>query len=412
MKSNFRNIYNWSLGVLVSLWLIIPFLIGPLSLLFLLIVIYGIYSKELKFKFNFLLLGILLFFPFYMLYTFNTSHQQEAMFSLEKKLSFVIFPILFSFVPNFKVNRKLIEDLFLLAVFLLMGINFSYSITNYLIKEDIAFLFSSHFSPIHHPTYVAIFCALAIYLLFQKWKYASNIKEKSILVLGICFLLYSHFHLESLSGLLFVAALMAFLLLSWTYKKFGKIWFMATMFAGMIGLSFILFFAPSLRINLEDSFHFLQDYCKDPIAYTEVPRGEIRGNDARLILWTSSAEILVHHPNGIGVGNMDDILYNFLLKKGQINLAKEHLNPHNQYFHVALETGFLGLIFFVFLIKAIWYHGKRFNDGFLMCLACAFGFSCLFESMLERQSGIVFFVLFSCFLIGLHEVLKPHYNEA
>ncbi|MEY4127433.1 MAG: hypothetical protein RL737_1622 [Bacteroidota bacterium] len=414
MKFNYPRVYQWALMLLLAGWMLLPGLTGLFCLLFLVIVITGIVKKELTFKFNIILLGVSLFLPFYSLYAMNAIDPQEAMFGIEKKLSFVLFPLVFSFVPTFYLNKRFLENGFLISLFLMLflcylGAFFNYEEHNY----DAAYLFSSHFSGLfHHPTYVSVFCALGIFVLFKRWEAPMTMREHLFSAVGILFLLYTHVQLESLSGLLFAVLLMACLVGYWLFKKQGWTVLIGVFTLGMLVSYLGIYFIPSLRSNVFDSVSFVSNYVKDPYAYTHLPRGEIRGNDARLILWTASAAILREHPNGVGVGNLPTTMEAKLLEYGQVNLAKEHLNPHNQFFHTAVETGWIGLLWLLGLLISMLWYGWKNKQCILILVVCAFAFNSLFESMLERQSGIVFWLLWSCLFIGIHPAFKIQPNES
>lgn len=414
MKMNYPSIYEWSLTLLIGAWMLFPNLTGLLCILFFLIVLYGAISKNLRFHLNGVLVGIALFFPFYALYTTNAMDPNAAMFGMEKKLSFVIFPLVFSLVPSFSLKKRRIENGFLFALFLMLflcylGAFFNYEEHNF----NPAYLFSSHFSGLfHHPTYVSIFCALGLFILFRRWETPRTMREHLLSAVGILFLLYTHVHLESLSGLLFAALLMTWLVGYWLLKKQGWTILIGVFTTGVVVFYLGIYLIPSLRSNVFDSVSFVSNYMKDPYAYTHVPRGEIRGNDARLILWSASAELLKEHPNGVGVGNLPFAIEAKLLEYGQVNLAKEHLNPHNQFFHTAVETGWIGMLWLLALLLSMLWFGWKHKQELLILVVCAFAFNGLFESMLERQSGIVFWLLWSCMLIGIYPVLNNQSNES
>jgi hypothetical protein len=414
MKISFPKVYELGLILLVSVWMIVPSLTGLLGILFLCLVIFGALRKELVFEWNGWLLAIFLFFPFYTMYALNSVDSPEAMFGLEKKLSFLLFPLIFSFKPTFALSARRIEIAFLAFLLLIISLCYLLSLMNYEDHNfDSVYLFSSHFSGLfHHPTYLSVFCALGIFLLFKRWESPRTMREHLLSAGGILFLCYTHIHLESLSGLLFAMLLIAFLVGRWIWQRKGRTFFLGFFAVGILAISLGISLIPSLKSNLKDSFTFLRDYLKDPYGYTHLPRGEIRGNDARLILWTASAEILSQHPNGVGVGNLPVAMEAKLLQYGQVNLAKEHLNSHNQFFHTAIETGWLGLIWLIFLVVGLIFWGIKNASGILVVVTAGFAFNGLFESMLERQSGIVFWLLWSCLCLGLHRSFKPAHHES
>lgn len=75
---------------------------------------------------------------------------------------------------------------------------------------------------------------------------------------------------------------------------------------------------------------------------------------------------------------------------------KYELNAHNQYIETRITVGVLGLVLllalFLFPIY-MWIRNKNF-DIMLFSLILIFMLNCLFESIFERQMGIMFFVFF------------------
>ena len=414
MKAKYPLLYEWTLVLLVAGWMVFPNLTGLFCILFLGVVVLGVFLKELVFRPPGIFWGMWLFFPCYLLYSFNTSNTGDALFGLEKKLSFIIFPLIFAFIPRFKVRITRIENGFLLALFAILGICYGNALIAYQENQhDAAFWYSSHFSGLfHHPTYLSMYCAAGVYLLFTRLQQPSTLNLRLMFALGMGCLIYTHWHLESLSGLLFLILLCAVLFSMHLLKTKG--WKVLLLFGGIGTLCLVLFVlsVPSLQRNLSDSVGFVRNYWKDPYTYTHTPRGEIRGNDVRLILWTASAEILREHPNGVGVGNLPAAMEAKLHEYGQVNLAKEGLNPHNQYLHTAVETGWIGMLWMIGLLVALVVYGWRNKAYLLVLVSCCFAFNGLFESVLERQSGIVFWLLWSCLLLAFTQALKFQQHEA
>jgi O-antigen ligase len=79
-----------------------------------------------------------------------------------------------------------------------------------------------------------------------------------------------------------------------------------------------------------------------------------------------------------------------LSKYGFNQLVKEDLNPHNQYLQTGLEIGIFGLAILLLFICLTMISAYNRNDFLMMILISSFAFNMLFESMLQRQSGLVF----------------------
>ena len=80
-----------------------------------------------------------------------------------------------------------------------------------------------------------------------------------------------------------------------------------------------------------------------------------------------------------------------------INVAiNSNCNAHNQYFDTIITVGIIGLILYLamlFMPIYLWIKNKNFNIVFFTLLFI-FAFNSLFESVFERQMGIMFFVFF------------------
>jgi hypothetical protein len=124
----------------------------------------------------------------------------------------------------------------------------------------------------------------------------------------------------------------------------------------------------------------------------------------------------MQHPFGVGTGNVDDHLSYRLTLYGQTEMAKKdgengiQYNPHNQFLQTAVEIGVIGLLLLVTLFGSTLRFAWRHRNYALLIMTAALVFNSLFESMLQRQSGIVFFSFWICLLIVV-STSKPT-NEA
>lgn len=119
----------------------------------------------------------------------------------------------------------------------------------------------------------------------------------------------------------------------------------------------------------------------------------------RKVIWQSSLEIIAAHPLfGVGTGDVSTEL----LKKYEANRlmvpAAKNLNAHNQYLQTTLAIGLFGL--FLLLLSfgagirlAIMYRSPLYLLFLLLFMICI-----LTESMLEAESGVVFFAFFNALL--------------
>lgn len=160
----------------------------------------------------------------------------------------------------------------------------------------------------------------------------------------------------------------------------------------------------------------LKSYVADPNKFVEGKNESLSGDQVRLVMWTVSVNAWSKNPWGVGTGNVDECLSRELKQIGQNELAKLgdnreiRYNPHNQFLQIGLEIGIIGLFVFIFgMISAI-IRGVSTKNWFLIVIVSCLLFNCLFESMLQRQTGIVFFTFWIC-LLSVHSNLTYKQSE-
>jgi O-antigen ligase len=407
-KLKYTFVYNFALGICSFLLCYAPKLVPIGLILIFVIVLFGLINRKAIFQLpNKLLIAFILFYIAYVIGAIYTDNAPLARNYLEYKLSFILIPLLFF------VRPKGIIDLFSVAVGLILGV-FVTAITSFVngiqcYNKIDYFLecFTSSYLTKEHPTYFAVYLTLAIALSWYGWlkdfRYFKiqfvlffNIIAISMLALGL-----------SLSGILFALLTTTFLVLLFIYRKWGKIASLSAFLAAPL-LLFILFFSvPSLKSDMLSSANSVESFFNDPEQFLEFD-GTHNGDDVRLIMWTVTTKEFLEHPFGVGTGNVDYYLSKRLRSYHQMELAKMDdtkqimFNPHNQYLQTGLEVGIIGLLILLFIIVYGFYYGIKSRNWLLILVTANLGFNCLFESMLQRQSGIVFFTFWIIILSLSH----------
>ncbi len=125
----------------------------------------------------------------------------------------------------------------------------------------------------------------------------------------------------------------------------------AGIISGMVGL--MVFFAMAkpgvqklskrIRITMGAAFILLASYSLVIGIGPVIDRFFSIPNDggSRIAIWHDSFQILKDHPMGIGLGNYENVfaIYNFSETSG-----KKVIYTHNDYFQLAIETGWVGLV--------------------------------------------------------------------
>lgn len=394
MKLTFEKTYFYSLVFMVTLWIPLPKLSSPTIALFALVVIYGVVKKQLRFQWNWILFGLISLYVLYSLYVIPSKHVDIGMKYLEYKLSLLVFPLLFSFRPKFTVDRNILLTAFSIAC-LLLGLFYVFqSIYHYWLTGQSSYFHSSSFANTHHPSYVAAFFSFVIYYLYTE---LPNLQSKAwkIATIGIMsFLIVLHLPLESLSGMIVLGLLLISVFLQWAWKTFSKWIFSAFLLGGLFSIQVLFWMKPSLQDNLSHTSSLVARYIQSPSNFIKEHPAGMSGNQVRLVVWTVTGEIILEHPFGVGLGNLEDEMQKKLAALNQTELMEKNYNPHNQFLQIFAEIGLIGILIFMVLLFFAIRQARKNKDALYVFLVFSLMMNCLFESMLQRQSGIVFYIVF------------------
>ncbi|MEJ6777384.1 MAG: O-antigen ligase family protein [Crocinitomicaceae bacterium] len=392
----YKKVYEVSLALMAFLMLVSPKLITIGIILHFGITVMGIYKRKLVFGVNLMNVLMVLLYSTYLVGTIYTNHPDIAGKYLEYKLALVIFPLLFSFKLPEGFSLKYPGIGMFSGVIVLMVLGFINSISLFVDSNSMSSFLSGQFSYIHHPTYFASFAfagmLLVNYAKEQHWFGAEKWKYIGLVIVMVLGQLLSF----SLAGILVLLIYVGFVLLKWVQSRFGKRYFITVLLLSPVVLFLIISNTPGLNTQFETSKKFMLSYVNDPIAFIKVDQTYVQGDEARLIMWTVAALEFADHPMGAGTGNVDEKLTARLEEYGQSEVASHNYNPHNQYLQTAVEVGIVGLIFLISIIAYALYLGFRIKNMFIAFIGLNLAFNSLFESMLQRQSGIVFFVFWLC----------------
>lgn len=395
---SFERLYLITLCLLTGVWILFPHFTSLLVCIFALTVLYGIIKKELAFTFQLLPALLALLYIFYLVYTIPTNHLPIALDFLEYKLSLLVFPFLFSFQPKFRLDWKYVCYSFLAAVTVLVIFDLIQAGLNYSNSGILNSFYSSALSPTHHPTYLTAYLSLAILLFLQLSWTTTSVKMRWVFYGIIGLFVIMHIPLSSLSGMLFLCLFFGLALLIYFVKnrRWGLI--IIIFCAGAIMGYTILKVQPSLKENINRTFDLVASYATSPQKFIESRPFPMEGNEARLVIWTVALDIFIDHPMGVGLGNLEEMMHQRLVHLGLNQQADLNYNPHNQFLQIAAELGVIGLGFFLLIVAFGFYWSITTKNWLLLLVISSLFINCLFESMLQRQSGIVFYCFWICLL--------------
>lgn len=341
-------------------------------------------------------IGIYLFHILAMAYT---EDQGEGITDLSNKLSLLLFPLLLGTVqPIVSGQYRRVLDLFCAGTFVALIIGFISSAINYADSGIIQEFYTHRFSPVHHPSYLALYMNLALCILgvrfFEqgKAKFRQTFIAIGMLILTLCLV----FPASKMGFINFVLLVVFLLFMAWRKKRlFSK----NSLYLVVLLVSFFGF----LKLNTVASGRVTQaiQVTTNNSQNTEVAPKKTETTEARKTVWMLAIEEIKDNPLGVGTGDIGDVMNQAYLKKGYVDLAEKELNPHNSFLQLALALGIPAVLWFlfslIFPIKQILRNGQWVFAFFLLSIVLNF----MVESMLEKQSGVIFFGFFNAFFFFL-----------
>jgi O-antigen ligase len=386
-----QRLFNLLLIAFCGLWLLSKGLSGPLLIILLGIAIVGHLKKENQFQIQFVHVSWILLFLLYCSSLFWTSTPDWS--ALERKLALLAFPLLFSFKWK---NPLPIAQMWLahtLGCLVLIAIAYYDAVLCQLtLGQSVRCFSTTYFSQVHHPSYFSAFLIFSIIGLLQGKVAWFRAKPRWISWLLILIFASMHLHLGTLAGII---ALGMVLMIFTIYRLLQYLGTTKSIVIGALLLLFSIVLAllsKDIRSDAQNARDFTRSYIENPEAFVKGRNEPLQGNEVRLILWTASVELGLKHPMGLGLGGLEPALSQKLIAWGYPEQAKKEFNPHNQFLQIWNEIGYIGVLLFLGLLAFInqAFYNKRQLSGLLLSLV--FIVFCLFESILQRESGIVFFL--------------------
>jgi len=402
---SYLDIFTTYCGLILFLLCVYPRWVSLSIVLLGVLVTVGYVKKQILFRWNWTGILLIVLYLAYVVGTFFTDFPQIAFKLLEHKLSLILLPLLLmiQFKETFSYRNVFIGLLLGCVVGMIIGLVHAYSC--YQSIGATSCWHTVHISPIIHPSYFVAYISISLVYL---WTVYYN--KRNFYLLGGCCIatLFSCFYIlytESLAGMLFILLLIASVCIYFIYAKWkwlGIISFITLFVAGVVLIyhtssifSGQIYWATKAIIEY---MNYQNDYLHLHYPYD--------GSTDRLILWQMSWEQFIDTPLGVGTGNIDHVLQQRMEGRVHPLFIEQNLNPHNQYLHTGVEIGIIGLGIFLTLLTHLFIYSIRHRNWILLTVVASLAFNCLFESMLQRQSGIVFYA----FMFSLLSIPTFHHK--
>lgn len=365
-------------------------------------------QRLLRSKFS--LLWIIFFF-YHAASIVYSDNKGEAQFELEKKLSFLVFPLIFStadFITG--KNARTILKYFIGACVVACAICLGNAIYYYFQGNSSLFVYHGlgsalGFHAVYFSTFIGFCIFTLLYHLLQNYKTIETPKKVGFVALILFFfvfmiLLSSKTIIVTVFFISLGMGIMRFL------KRYSKLAVSGAAVLCLVVFAVVIRKTPYLNSRFQEIFKENYTTVLNQNDYRDF---HFTGGTIRVAIWKSVYDV-VNEQNaqlfGVGIGDAQKLLtdhYNNIhIYPGDAILGFKgftHYNAHNQYLQVYITLGIVGVILFLIILFYCYKHALRSRHVLLLSLLILFSAFFLTESALSAHKGVVFFVFFTSLFV-------------
>jgi len=337
-----------------------------------------------------ILLAIFIFYLLHAIALIYTQNIGEGFFSLEIKISMLIFPLIFYTEQFTEKQYTLFFKSFVIGTLLCCVLCLSRAVFLYFSKNEINFYYES-LAWFQHPSYFAMYITFCCVLILLK-----NIFNKVFTYVSLAFFTFFVLLLSSKTGIFIHFMTLIFCIASLFFKAKNYVKIAGITLAGLTLFCSCLFFIP--EINQRFTGVVMVMHAKG------LDKTSVESTTVRVLIWNKATQIIKQNLlAGVAPGDANDALYESYKQNGITGAYEKKLNAHSQYFQTTVGLGLIGLasllsIFIVPLIE----NRKKIVLFFVLITALNF----LTESMLQTMAGCIFLGYFYsviCFTPKTHK---------
>ena len=402
---------NASKAILAGIFVLIFFSIRVTNILVILYVINWLAGNSRKTwswqKRDWLLLLIISPWILELVSVLYSTHMVIGLHQIEKRLALLVVPIItLHSVNNAGSNRTTVFRIATISTVLVTLYCLLVAIYNVLFHSAKLAYWEDFAQPIIlEPGYASLMINIvSIWIICEvmsEWN--SLVPSRKIFYLSliayfgiIIFLLASKLH-----GVIFIAIVIIGVVL--IYRKHIVSWKASVL---IVALLLAIGFSVS-KSKIKDRYSHIDNFA---IPNFNAPDEEFNELTLRLTIFKCATYIIKENPIfGTGVGDvmaeLQSVYRNVDFKFGYNNAY----DPHNQYLRVCLGTGVVGLALFLATLITVLTMALRSGDWLVVGFMIVFCSSFLFESVLDRHSGIMIYAFFHSVLIfGIDNNIKTY----
>ena len=136
--------------------------------------------------------------------------------------------------------------------------------------------------------------------------------------------------------------------------------------------------------------------AQQAISSNDLDKNSTESTTERLLIWQSAVSVIKENVLvGVGTGDTNDALLKTYKTNQYSGALESRLNAHNQYLQTFIAIGIIGFLALMSMLFIPLYTALKKRDILYLLLLLLICFNLLFESMFERQAGVVFYAFFN-----------------
>lgn len=329
-----------------------------------------------------------LFFALTVISALFSDNRAEAGFSVEVKLSFLLFPwLLFCFSWPLQILKRcvvsFVSGCFFASVYLIARAFF------YSWNGHPEYFFYTLFSDLIHASYFAMYLIMAIVivlLFYPQWFKAQRTVLISAYVFVAVFVITIFLCSSKLGIISFFVLMPLVLLYKWrALMNLKRLLFIALSLFTMMGVFYLLFPGAVTRLRAVTT-----------VSET-IDKTSSESTAVRLLIWQESVRLIrSEFVFGTGVGDVNDDLYKAYEANGLKGALEHRFNAHNQYLQTFMGMGLAGFVVLLLLTVGQLIKGLLKRHFLLFAFSLLVVLNFLVESMLQTAAGVLYFSFFYC----------------
>lgn len=331
------------------------------------------------------LIALFLLYVIGLLYTDNIHYGLK---DVESKLSFILFPLLFIFTQNKLPNKSITATKYglIAGVGCSMLLSLIIALQCLFTNQETCF-FAGYYGFRMHATYLSVLIIIASVIVFKEGRKLNLPFLFQFLFFGLA--LFECYLLRSLSSFLVIICFVvyvSFLLIN-TYANKHLKYVVPAVAILLLGVFFLV---PKFKMEIVQSYNKVTNYISNQQKFLEENKGTVESNTVRLVAYSLSIEILNNNPFGKGTGDGKDELLKAYEAYGYHKYAEEKYNSHSTFLQTGISVGYVGILLLLIVLLYPFFLKKYRKNMLYILFLFSITVSCLFESYLERQVGIIF----------------------